>query len=80
MGCIVGNKREAPRLGFALGALLGPFGVIAAGLIDGRQKCFTCMEPVGEGAKQCPHCQTVFQTVGEKHPDAVDTAINDLLG
>ena len=55
-GWLIAWRREAETQGLILGLFLGPFGVIAACLLDGRGRCVECREPLGHGAKICGHC------------------------
>lgn len=57
-GRMIGRNKSADRLGFWLGALLGPVGLILAAVaIDGRKKCPVCRERVNESAEKCGHCR-----------------------
>lgn len=55
-GALIGTEKESMVLGGALGLFLGPFGVIAAGFVEGRSRCPTCKERIFTGAHVCPHC------------------------
>jgi len=57
----LGCKRSALGDGLCLGVLFGPFGVIAAGLLDGRPNCARCggrqnVKPNGQRYEVCEHC------------------------
>ena len=57
----LGNQREAFGTGALLGLLLGPFGVIAAALVDGREQCPQCQERIFKQALICPHCEFLIK-------------------
>lgn len=61
VGSALGARREAGAQGFILGLVFGPFGLIAACLVDGRGLCTECREPLGQGAKICGHCGAKYE-------------------
>jgi hypothetical protein len=55
---IIGSSKGAGCSGFALGFLLGPFGILIAIFMKGdRKSCPHCKETVKKDATVCPHCQ-----------------------
>lgn len=56
LGAIVGSRREKGVMGFYLGLLLGPIGVIVAFALDGRQSCVKCNSRLNGKPAVCPHC------------------------
>lgn len=55
---IIGSRKGEAGMGFILGALLGPFGVLFALLSQGNRKpCPYCKELIRKEATVCPHCQ-----------------------
>jgi hypothetical protein len=52
------SPRESIGVGFLLGALFGPLGLLAAMAIDGRSKCSQCASRINRGARVCPYCKT----------------------
>jgi hypothetical protein len=57
----LGRQKNAGVTGLFLGCLFGPFGVVAAGLLDGRPLCFRCggrqnIKPGGVCYEVCEHC------------------------
>jgi hypothetical protein len=58
VGAMIGDKKGKGGLGFLLGVLLGPFGVLIIFLIKGNQKtCPYCRGTIHPDAIRCPHCQ-----------------------
>jgi hypothetical protein len=56
-----GAQKNALGTGMFLGFMLGPIGMIAAGLLDGRPTCERCggrqnMRPDGDHYPICEHC------------------------
>jgi len=60
-GGVLGNQKNAGAIGVLLGLFLGPFGVIAAGLLDGRALCPHCQDRVSRHASICPHCRSALK-------------------
>ena len=57
VGALLGGSKGQAGLGFVLGALLGPLGIIIVLVIDGdRKTCPSCMSKVHKNAKVCSHC------------------------
>ena len=58
LGGFIGNHRGSAVIGFALGFLLGPLGVLLAfTLRKPSAPCPYCKENVKLGAIVCPHCR-----------------------
>jgi len=58
VGAMIGSNKGEGGLGFFLGLLLGPIGVLIVALSRGnRRKCPFCVELVNNKAIVCPHCQ-----------------------
>jgi hypothetical protein len=58
LAAIIGARKGRGALGFILGCVFGPFGVLAAFVIKGDSKeCPSCKELMRSGARVCPHCQ-----------------------
>lgn len=60
VGGALASRREAFHQGMVLGLVFGPFGLIAALLVEGREGCPACHEAVSGGAFLCPHCRTAL--------------------
>ena len=56
IAAMIASQRQAGCLGFILGVLLGPFGIIAAFFIGGKQ-CLFCKSKIDTSATVCPKCQ-----------------------
>ena len=55
----IGSRKGEAGLGFVIGAILGPLGVIFALASRGDSvPCPHCREPVRKKASICPHCRT----------------------
>jgi hypothetical protein len=55
---MIGAKKGAGCLGFILGVILGPFGILFALVMKGnRRVCPHCKELIHQEATTCPHCQ-----------------------
>jgi len=55
---IIGSQKGSGCLGFMLGILLGPFGVLIMIFVPGnRRTCPYCKELIHKEAARCPHCQ-----------------------
>jgi len=58
---LVAARRDRAGIGFILGLVLGPLGIVAAFVIRGnRRLCTFCKELVHNEATVCPHCQRVL--------------------
>jgi RNA polymerase subunit RPABC4/transcription elongation factor Spt4 len=58
VSAVIAARKDAGCLGFILGVLLGPFGILIALFMKGNRKaCPLCKELVNKDAKICPHCQ-----------------------
>ena len=58
LGAAIGEKKGIGGQGFAVGALLGPLGVLFVLAASGnRVRCPACRETVDPAASVCPHCQ-----------------------
>lgn len=58
-GFIASNKGSSFVLWFALGILLGPFGVVFS-LFAGGKRCPKCMSKIHKDATRCPQCRAVL--------------------
>ena len=56
LGAVMGAQKNAQLIGWFLGFLLGPLGVIAILAIDRRSQCPKCKGRYDDGAQVCPHC------------------------
>ena len=55
---LIGHKKDRSILGFILGFLFGPFGILIILVIRGsRRNCPYCKELMQYTATVCPHCQ-----------------------
>jgi len=55
---MIGSGKGQGCLGFILGFLLGPFGIVFALLMKGdRKQCPLCKEYISKNSKRCPKCQ-----------------------
>ena len=50
-------RKDAGFTGFMLGLFFGPLGIIAATLLDDRQRCPHCGDPVNRDFATCPSCR-----------------------
>lgn len=57
IGSIVGSPKQAGPLGFLLGCLFGPLGVIATFAIDKRRECPKCHGKLDGTPAVCTHCR-----------------------
>lgn len=58
VAALIAGRRNAAGTGCLLGALLGPFGIIASIFVKGdRVDCPYCKELIRADATVCPHCQ-----------------------
>lgn len=74
-GCLcayLGKRRDAVAIGFLLGFLFGPIGVIAMLIIDNRPRCPECSGRVDRGARICPHCRTSLAWTGRVPVNAAE--------
>jgi hypothetical protein len=73
---IIGSSKGAGCSGFALGFLLGPFGILIAIFMKGdRKACPQCKEMVKKDAAVCPHCQREIAEqarIGEEERKKID--------
>jgi hypothetical protein len=55
----IGQQKQATGSGFLLGLLFGPAGMIAAGFVDGRERCRKCGGPQNRTDDDLPYpvCQ-----------------------
>ena len=61
-----GQLKGQPTLGFVLGLLLGPLGLLLVfAFEDVRPKCGQCKMAVPEGAKKCGHCGADIVSVSQ---------------
>lgn len=65
-GVIVSHPRNASHIGFWLGLLLGPLGVLAAFRLDCRRKCYRCATRLDDDAEVCPGCQQHVGRVNQR--------------
>ena len=57
VAAVIGANKGAGGTGFLLGVLLGPFGILIALFMRGKQKtCPFCAELVKPDARLCKHC------------------------
>lgn len=56
VGAIIGSAKQSGFAGFLLGLILGPLGLLAAFMVDGRAKCPTCAGRLHSGSRLCHHC------------------------
>jgi len=55
---MIGSKKGEGLLGFIVGFLLGPIGLLMTILSKGnRETCSFCKESIHKDATVCPHCQ-----------------------
>jgi DNA-directed RNA polymerase subunit RPC12/RpoP len=58
LGAAIGEKKGIGGQGFAVGALLGPLGILIVLAVSGnRVRCPSCRELVDPEAWICSHCQ-----------------------
>ena len=58
VGAMIGAQKKMGCLGFILGILLGPIGILIVVFAGGdRVRCPHCREWVRSDASVCPHCQ-----------------------
>lgn len=58
ISAMVGSKKGEGLLGFIVGLLFGPFGLLFVIFSKGNRKdCPFCKEPMNKDATVCPHCQ-----------------------
>ncbi len=57
IGRLIGQKRGQSEKGAAMGALLGPVGLVGAAFLpDKRRQCPACKGHVPDDARKCMHC------------------------
>jgi RNA polymerase subunit RPABC4/transcription elongation factor Spt4 len=62
IGGLIGSKKDAGCLGFTVGILLGPIGIIIALVMKGNQrKCPACKKLIDPKATICPYCHSDVQ-------------------
>lgn len=70
VGAIIGASKDSSGIGFILGLLLGPLGVLAAFAVDGRAKCVHCHGRLNGKPEICQHCNaTLFWSKPENSED-----------
>jgi hypothetical protein len=58
VAAMIGRRKGAGCVGFVVGLILGPIGIIIALVMKGNRKaCPFCKELVNRDATVCPHCQ-----------------------
>jgi len=61
VAALIGSRKGQGGLGFILGLLFGPFGILIMLFTKGsRRECPYCKEIVKQDATVCPHCQREF--------------------
>lgn len=70
LGAVIGGAKESPALGFVLGLLFGPLGMIAAFALDGRRECPRCGIRVTERQGTCPGCGGEVPAITKRDPEA----------
>jgi len=75
LGGMVGSRNRAGGLGFMIGLLFGPLGVIAAFSLDKREKCPCCGGRLNGLPLICPHCNSSLE---HKSSEQGQIANNDL--
>lgn len=60
LGSVIASGKNAAGIGFILGLLFGPLGLIAAFVIDNREKCAACGTRVDQDASICPQCSATL--------------------
>ena len=66
IGCLLGMSKDAGELGFILGFLLGPIGIIVSAFADGRTPCPHCGTKLNGRPAICPGCKTRFEWDGKE--------------
>lgn len=56
LGGVVASWKEAGNMGFLLGLLFGPLGLIDAFALDDHMKCPACGGRINDAARKCQHC------------------------
>jgi hypothetical protein len=56
IGAIIGTNKNAVGIGFLLGFLFGPLGLLAAFAVDNREKCLHCGGRLNAKPAVCQHC------------------------
>jgi hypothetical membrane protein len=58
VGAMIGKQKGEGFLGFIIGMLLGPIGILAVLFSSGNRKvCPACKEHIHRDATRCPHCR-----------------------
>ena len=61
VAAMIGAKKGETFLGFIVGMLFGPIGILIALLSKGnRKKCIHCKELIHKDASVCSHCQSAI--------------------
>ena len=87
---IIGGQKGAGCLGFIVGFLLGPVGIVIALVMKGERKiCPHCRGYVDLHASKCPHCQESIAIFGspialddhntKKCPDCAETVKSEAI-
>lgn len=76
----ISQKKGESGVGFLIGFLLGPIGVLLALASKGnRVKCPFCSESVDPKASVCPHCQRDVQRFGKTTSIPAEGSAEELL-
>ena len=54
------DRGQSGWVGFVLGAILGPIGILICLADDSRPKCPMCKSRIHKEALRCPHCRANF--------------------
>ncbi len=65
LGRSIGQSKNAQVLGFWLGLLLGPLGLVITLFSDGRIPCPFCGDKINGKPEICKSCQTRFRWDGD---------------
>jgi hypothetical protein len=77
IAAIIGGRKGEGCLGFVLGVLLGPFGILIAIASKGnRKQCTFCKEWIHKDAIICPHCQKELRSGSSQGNSANQAAAN----
>jgi hypothetical protein len=59
VAALIGQRKGEGCLGFIVGVLFGPFGLLFVIFSSGnRMACSACREKIHKDASICPHCRT----------------------